>query len=389
MKQKCLVFIVLLYILFGLPFEQNAQDSIAADAFLQQQLEQIDTDIQITLPSKNFKPAFFRQIEIRTETDEFIWKEQQYQLRFSPRRAKTRRIEQQLYALYQMEAELDLSDEKEEIILQVHENWLRAYAAHQELMIVEQQYQLLLEETNLIEQLIAANRLDASKWMEQQNRLFDLETERGSIQSTLAQKTDNQSIDWKNQLSLKDLTTKLLSFNLTQISAYDNKIAQDLALQEMALERSEDHQWLDFINFDYNRSPNDLLREEFSIGAAFILPWRGNSRLKRAELTIEQETLATKARVRSQTTERFLKQQQAMIISDYDNWKTQQNRLQAFEKRMQDFLQQLRQSEEANPLLPFTLQQQLLEQQIDLLKLEMDIRERYLAFLEESGMLFE
>lgn len=385
-KARQLIF--LLWLSLTVTAQTIAQDTISATDWLAQELQNIRATMTAGISSSTFRSPFFDKIEFRTETDEFQWNRQRFQVRFSPRSQRVRSIERQLYGLYEQEAQIDLAEEQEEAIIRLHENWLAAYETHQLLNIAQKKQSILSKQAAIIERLVASGQAIPEKWINLQHELFEAESAIQIYQNQLITFDSSQTLEWTTMPEVELLAITAFGMNISTLSTYDNQIEQQLNQREIDLEQAESQRWLDFIGMEYNRSPDDIFREQVVVGAAVLLPFRGDSKLKLAELEIEQQTLMRKAELRTLQTEQQLEQQVRILANHFTNWTAQKDRLAAFETRMQNFMQRLQQSESADPLLSPSFQLQLLDQQLELFKLEMEVRETFLKLMEESGQLF-
>ena len=190
----------------------------------------------ISFSATSFQPSLFNQVEIRTETDEFRWDEQQYQIRLSPRSLKAQRIEKRLHQLYQLDAQTELASEQEEAIVQLHEAWLSSYGASKQLDIETKRYALLQEEANIIERWIASGQLSPDRWITQQNRLFEVESRIQEQAYKISLFTDNQLVKWDDMPTIELMMATLVGMDITQLSHYDNEYKVQLIQQELELE---------------------------------------------------------------------------------------------------------------------------------------------------------
>lgn len=377
--------IVLISVIYGSLL--NAQLTIPSRIFVQNQLQNIDNNILLQIPNRTFKPALINEVEIRTETDEFQFDEQQYQLRITPNTNRIRKAERHLHQLYQKEANQNLSREKQEFIVVVYEDLLRGYELNRKLIVKEELLLILRDRERVTEQLSIKGQISPREWLRVQRQLSELTMEIEQHQYELGLLFSNQNLTWDEFVKIENIPDKLIE--LTQIrSSIDTNVEAELVAAEIEIEEAERNKILDFIQFEYNSSPEDFFREKLSIGAGFVLPFYGDRKLKLEELAIEEANIQAEIAVQKQQKDQDVQRLQRELTVKYKELDLLKNSAANLQKQVDSFIEKVNQSENSTPLLLLEERFNQSELTLEHLELEMDIYELYLEILEESGAMF-
>ncbi|MFK7937515.1 MAG: hypothetical protein AB8G22_28625 [Saprospiraceae bacterium] len=361
-----------------------AQTSTSSRTYLESQLSQI-FDNQQVIKNNDFKSPFLDEINIRTETDEFRLNEQRYQIRFSPTSRNVRRAEEQLHQLYLQEANEELRDEYEPLIVAAYAEILDKYKTYRKLQIAEQELLTNQELKIVLNKLLLAGEGTPRDYLrmerKQQTMLIKVEERRTELAAAA-------SIDWSDWMSVEAIVLKMNSLDFSTGTALDS-VAVALIDSEIALETAESKRWFDFVGVEYNNDPEDLLREKASIGASFNLPIYGQSKLKLEELRIEKENLLATQTIRKQRNQSELASLKTEIQTKFQRWQRLTTQAVELETELDDFIRRANQSENVSPVLELEERAARLDDASERLDVELEIYELYLEYLEESSLLFQ
>ncbi len=339
-------------------------------------------------------PQAFRwidKIELRTETKEFISNQQQYSLRINSTKWSA------LKATKNFES-LDLNDIQLELDEALHKTILKRYE------VILEYYFLLGEEAFLLTQDSFYNK--KIKYLESLLHLQVQDEIKDWIQSI---HKNDRLIFKKNQLILKkeSLLRELASFGFKEMLSLDSStwigpdqivalVSNDpselhrhlmhrkfkLEKEKLEVERSQQkaERWdvLDFLQANWRNNSNDeTLRERFSIGAAFKLPYSGSEQKDRYlfqfrdyKIKLEAEAWQREFDLKSQALRSEIKDNYQLMLQE-------QSRLDRFHQKFSSttFLQ-------VNDRL--MVDESMLEMKEQVLELQQKLYNSYLEFLDHT-----
>lgn len=387
-KLNCISIKWLWLLIISFPFFLLAQPTISSKTFLQNQLQQVYNSSTLQLPNRAFNPAIIQEVEIRTETDEFQFNEQQYQLRFSPSTDKIITAEKELYKLYQHAANVKLAEEQQRFIIGIYQDFLRAYELQRKLDIEEQQLLVLQDLERTTKQLSSSGKISPRNWLDVQRDIMEIELTISWRKKALNILTKQQNISTEDILNVEQIVGKISTTTLHSGINSSEGIDLELLEAEIELEEAERKKVIDFLQFQYDRSPEDLLREKISVSASFRLPFYGDRKLKMEELAIEKASLAAEIESKKKWKTQQIQRLQIDLLSKYKEWKHMTMRITSFQKRVDFFIKKTNQSERTTPVLLLEERVNGLKSSLELLEIEIEVYDLYLEVLEESGALF-
>ncbi len=249
---------------------------------------------------------FADQVSLRTETDRFLVYRQEYLARLSVNgfgeMNKQRKLnqatlvtEQQVIRQYEHESLLNRYD-----AVSTYKYLLRRLALQADLNLV------LADKVSVLNKLAALNtgvevdELIKEEYdrdalvldMDESQSQFEIIKNR--IKAWLETSDDTWALDTSGFISTAQM--QLVIHDQSQSASMNPWITEkQLSLDETRaaynLEKASASQMLDFFQIRYANRPNETLISEFSAGFGINLPFKGSSRVKLAELKIEQDNI--------------------------------------------------------------------------------------------------
>ncbi|MFK7923556.1 MAG: hypothetical protein AB8H47_16450 [Bacteroidia bacterium] len=271
----------------------SIQDSVAAQQLIQDNLR------FLTVEKQNL--ALINELEFRTETDELDLSRQEYMMRLGLTNRKSRRaqdaITQNHIQYYQLQsqavAETELINRYELILAWQKAQSKSAYLAASKPLLVDQKtvYQRLLEgslDLDIKDLLKVESELQALEREQLQLRLTQESIARQLLGSN--QSSNDPSLDSANWISLSTM-----SFVLDKVKSLPNENLA-IAIQQseldyeqlnLALEKAESSQVLDFVQLKYSGREAQTIQQEFSLGIGISIPTKASSRQKLNEAQLD------------------------------------------------------------------------------------------------------
>lgn len=329
-----------------------------------------------------YVPGWFEEIEARTETDEFSFRRQRYTLRGEPKLPSVRRAEQRVQnaqrgQLSNLGAD-ELADSRADALTQLFEiaTDLREAALVDTLIQVQER---LVDLTRL---RVVEPGYDIENVLDAEDDLADLKLRLKELKSL---NDDVKTPISPNQLvDLEDIRRYLLAI-IEQGPA--QALGQNLSLEqidaEIALERAENLSFLKFVQVQYRDSPdpNDLTREQLSVGGSISFPRRERHIRQLDELKVkrleERYDFDLKARERERKFSDDIANLQR-LVERYEDLKAN---IQARRLRRDRLSQTYLQSSQTRPESLLRLSRRNFSDRLNLLQLEEDVRESYAVLL--------
>lgn len=339
------------------------------------------------------------KIELRTATNDFNFRQQEYGLRFfgsDPSeinfRKKLEPVDIRYYRQLEQDALHDALSMRYHILLE-------AYCIRKLDSLIKEQQILHQKKTTYLESLFS-HQLDAefkdliqayrknekinteAESLNHSKRLFRLKS--NSLQSK--DSIESSGFEWITAVQIR------MAINQEQthlpVSASYSKLIQSKSQNDLERIRLKSSAWnfLDFFQARWRNNPNDeLIREKISIGAGFRLPYSGEKRREQNQLTLEKmqiETEIEQYQTQYQTELIQLKQELNSLLGQLDEQKRQ---LQLFEiKFKQPALL-------SNPLIRpqdvILIDETILDWREEMLQVEKKLMEKYLEYLEHSRLI--
>jgi hypothetical protein len=345
---------------------------------------------------------YLNRVELRTETDDFDLLKQRYALRAYPKgwgeTSRTRAYletarqtvhlqhEALLGQVLKKRYEMVLDYVESQALLQIYQQLLQIYRDRVTVLQKQSAGDLTLDVTTLIaaEDQVIDLQLEIIKWQDQQT----------SVSHKIQMLTDTSAVvSFSEQTMLDVVAIGRVVASLPESPAVTNpylKVQQlkgELAESRYQLEVAKGRDYLSFVSLEFDTDHRDHLRQAFSVGFAFKLPFfnpdqEGLNRRKLAQISEklkyqeQQQGVTERTLSLRRSLQRFIEQHQLLHA------RKAQDTAEASFSRYQRL-------EGINPLTLLKLKESMLRDEIRLTHLTQTIRWRYLELLEVLGKLTE
>jgi hypothetical protein len=369
-----------------------SQNVIDIDDWLNKKKTTIGSGLQ-SMDNNTFSPSWIRELEFRTETEDFLFDKQEYLIRYRPSFPGERAAQSRL---------IDVSREEWQINQLNFQNDINRYLLD-ELLIIRQINEEL-ELLNELNQIYQDQRLLISDQIYDGNfNLKDLSQIDNDIRSTQSKIKDHQlRIDLIQQrddlpdtdqlIPIREISQQLEERNLTRQSSI-NIAERSFELKkveaERELEKIEGGRIFDFIQLRYNGPHADLLSERLALSVSIQFPNDSRSKLRVEELKVEQL-------IRQQEFNLEQKLDSIKLSRDLDEftlliqkWSYNQEIITQQSDDLNNLINQGVNVEFDTPEVILYQKEQLIKLKQDQLSLERDIYRLYLDLLERTTILGE
>lgn len=351
------------------------------------------------LDQNNGQSPILRELEFRTETDEWNLTRQEYLLRSSFNGKKEREKEQAYYdsnkSVIEAEKKVEIHDE----IVDRYTNWLNYLLLREKQSIIKKRI-LLAEDKMAILKTKAALTVDfnLNEYIKTEDQFHDvkrqqlmLEHELQLINATIAQGVPNivfQVIDTSQLIAIERVGEVLNQITDTAYihPDFEERSSQINQLQkEYELEQVQDQQILDFVQLKYAGRDNSDLVQEFSFGMGINIPLKNINQVKLNEILLE--VLENEDKLSNDKYYNTLKINQQKL---YINLLTEQYQLlEEQSANSQSFYsaQTYEKLVASDPVMLLQIEESLLLREQKKLDLKIEIYTLYINILDNSGLL--
>ena len=382
------LFILCCCITLQFSLVSNAQDVLTAESFFNQ--IPAPTVIQSSAPSLSL--PLIDNYEIRTRTDEFDFSRQLYTFRLSPSTFKRRNAQLAIYEHLAQKPDFNQEVYFCDLVKTLNEDWLKitylknrvklldsleSNFRYREYILKNESQSLIYKNNNLVENEIENTAIKLENY-KHQSLLSDM-LKRYSALDVLD--------SFYNFLSLSEIKTNLsidVEVNLNGLLAED-QYKSDLLQKEIDLEQAERDQLFDFLQFRYQGPDTDPFRERFSVGVALKLNKTSQSKLKIAELRLEQEETQTEMRWDELDARNKLQSIRDALNKDILYVEFYSQSITEERNRLESIKQKILLSNDFDPMLLIEIQERAIINQLKLLDLYFDIYSDYIDFIHRSG----
>ena len=350
------------------------------------------------LNTLSYNLPYIEKLEVRTETNEFDWRKQEYLLRVSPNSRKNVKTQRQFQETTRYLSEKELEVAKSEAIRKRYNLIVDDIFIKRILLIKEKQAILLKDKVTLLQRSISLNDFDVMELIEaeddaqkNQREILDLKnailTTKNSIQRNI---TTNKNIQLKGEelIEVQDVKTMLLALKSSetvhpQIEVQSAKVYNRML--EYQWESSKTKFSLGFVQAKYGYDAEDSFKESFSIGVGFDIPFKSMGRIELNELEIDvRESESNFRKIKSQISEgKFVQLQQLENLIRKYELVTQQLEIGQAEYVLKEY----QKIAETPPKALITLRENTLNIEMLLQELEYKIMRTFVEYLDYSGVI--
>lgn len=288
-KNFIFISVCLIFILLG---DQGfSQEGIDIREWLTKRKSSLNLQMQ-GIEGSHFSPSWIRELEFRTETDDFMFDQQEYLIRYKPTLPRERRAQTNLVEISKEEWKLN------EVNFQ---NTLNRYLLG-ELMTIRQ----MEEESKILKELLQVyldqHELIRGQIYDGSFNIKDLSQVDAEISSIRGKIQDYQlRLDLLEQkeilpnteqiISIAELSGQLTNQDLTGLMTID-QAEESYEIKkldaEIALEKIEGSRIFDFIQLRYRGPHSDLLRERLALGVNLQIPTSSRQQIRMEEMRVDQ-----------------------------------------------------------------------------------------------------
>ena len=339
------------------------------------------------------------EVDVRTETHDLDWKEQEFAVRVTPNTKKERERQK---ALQQSNIAINAADEQILISEYLQERYTLIVDVYhfQKLKKLKENYSALYEDRlQVLRKSMTLPKFDVNDLINAEDEIQELEREifeldeglnlaRGFVTEWTGQTSDlqfdeNKFIDIERVMNIA--RGLRLDPSETHVKLMKWQLNLEYTLREIDLEKAQDKKWIDFLQLKYGGRNSTEFRENFSIGFATTIPLKRVEQLKINELELDRIIQENNyVRIKEELT-KSMERTRAEMESQYRLFQLIQKQLDNSQAEL--VLQQYQKIAGASPIAMLRLKESDLKKRVELFKIQQNIYKLYVSLLDVSGRM--
>lgn len=372
-----------------------AQQSINTQAFFEMGLSKLEqAENLVNASPKNLQFPWIEDVQFRTESRDFEWRQQEYTLRVSPSSFKKRKALKNFSNYLHQKPDFEGQEIYCNALSDLYADWLALYLIQDNLLILNNLGGVLEDEQKVYQKMLGALEVDLEKMVRLQTDKSDLSIAAHELQleqQFLFKKygLENVALDFADLVTVEGIAATLRGSKMKVDVLEEAEFAykKELLAKELELEKAEKRQVVDFMQMRYRGPHDDNLNEKVAVGLGLQFPNSGNQKLKMAELQLEQQELEREQERKQIEQEKETNQVYDLLLLQLEGYGFYQKTTAQERNELQNLSTLIAQQEGFNPLLLLDIEERNLETQMELLKKRESILYDFLDYLEESGKL--
>ncbi len=312
---------------------QSDIDKILGTAFVSNSvkfnLEKIDQ-----LSNLDYNVPLIEKVELRSETNGFDFKKQDYAIRVSPNSKSSRRAHRQFHESVRFMTKMEYTIELMKSLSERY-HLIKDYVFANEMLRIEKIRNVVaLDKVKLLKKMISLSSFDIVELIEAEDEINRLQRKIQSINNTI----ENFKMQISELISQDDIQIergdiisvhKIKTLMLGSLIEIENSHPEAEVLSAKHYNASMEYEWeasknnfsIGFLQAKYGHDPNDPFRNNFSLGFGFDFPIKGSSGLELNEIKVnildaQSKYLATKDQI--ERDKQRSKSKLKSLISIYD-----------------------------------------------------------------------
>lgn len=372
-------------------FSSLLAQNIDADAFFQMGLQQLPA--LRAAEAKKVSFPWMEEYELRTETDEFSFPEQEYLLRLSPTSPGKRKALKAFSNHLNNAPDFEGMEQRCDIWQSLHRDWLALYIIDQESKLLEALQAIFDDKQAVYSKMAGSYDIDLKDLIDLQTDQSDLKIAVHQIEMDLRLLNTRYGLDqptytFEDFLQVDSIAQRLAVLaTQTPLPDAEKVYEAEKVQHELAIERAEKRQFFDFAQLRYQGPHTDLPAERFSVGIGLRLPTSGERKLKIQELQLQQAEIALEQKRDVAESQNESQQDIEKILMLLDGYTFFRTTIREERSTLAELGKQIAQQEGFNPLLLLDIEERHIKTQLENLKHQRDILVEYLGYLDRIGSL--
>ncbi len=337
-------------------------------------------------------------MEIRTETDEFVFDQQEYLIRFDLNSRDERKAYDKVLATNQLIYKYKQEEYIGERVEGVYRKLIDYYFYERELDIVKEKLIILRDRKMILNKLLAqSDNVSIENWLSNQDDIISamsdsvqLDQSIRILDSMLFDRSNGgrSEINFDDIISISTIKNVMDTYMLSGQASVSLKIAsaeESMAKAEYELEEAETNKWLQWVQVRYQSDNDVVFQNELAFSTSINLPNKSTNKAKKNEAALDVLDSKYKKILQSEKFERELisvKLKLESAIIQYENLKSMVAS-QSLDQTYQNYIS----IGNVSPLVLLEIKGNMNRYEGKLVEERKDIYEAYLDLLKLSSLL--
>ncbi len=370
----------------------SSQENIDVRDWIDERKASLTNDIT-GYKGEKFNPSWIRELEFRTETEDFLIDKQEYLIRFRPSYPSERKAQSNLIEISKEEWDINQLNFQSDLNRYLLDELLIIRQINEEIVLLSELLLVYEDQKLLIRDQIYTGKFNLKDLSQLDGDIRQVKSEINELQLRIdLLRGKNIPPDTDQLIQIQNISQQLAQEDLIQ-QASINQTERDFELRkvksEMELEKIEGGRIFDFVQLRYNGPHNDLLSERVSLGVNIQLPNNSRQKLRAEELKVEQLIRQQEFDIQQQLDSIRLSRELDEFTLLIRKWDYNNELIQQQENELNNLINKGINVEYDDPDIILYQKEQLLKLKQDQLGLEGNIYELYLNLLERTTILGE
>ena len=290
MKKPLSIFLFLIFF-FCISTDVLSQERIGIEEWLDKRRQSMISG-SLEIDQNTFNPSWIRELEFRTETEDFLIDKQEYLIRYRPSLPNERRAQSKLIEVSREEWGINRLNYENDLNRYLLDEFLVIRQINEEIKLLRELTQIYQDQRLLIRDQIYEGKFNIKDLHQIDNDLRRIESKIAEYQLRLDLFQQYEILPDTDQLvSIEEISSQLKEQDLSGLPSVD-QIERSFDLRktaaEIELEKVEGGRIFDFVQLRYNGPHSDLLSERLALGVNIQFPGNSRSKLRMEELRVEQ-----------------------------------------------------------------------------------------------------
>ncbi len=235
--------------------------------------------------------------EFRTETDEFVFDQQEYLIRIDLNSSDERKAYDRVLATNREIYSLMQDEYMSDFIERDYRTLVDCYFDFAELEFVKDRLEMGKDKRTVLVRLLSnADEVNINNWLSNQNDIISLVRDSLELEQSLSNmkslffKDENIQMNFNDFISLEKLKEVVDSYLIdggANISSKMAAIEEVKAKAEYAMEEAETNKWLQYLQLRYQADNDVAFQKELSFSSSINIPTKSTNKVKRNEAALE------------------------------------------------------------------------------------------------------
>lgn len=391
-RGKNFISIFVSLVIMLLSYQVFPQESMNIREWLTKRKSSLNLQVQ-GMEDSRFNPSWIRELEFRTETEDFLLDKQEYLIRYRPTLPRERKAQANLVEISKQEWEINEINFQNKLNRYLLDELMTIRQMKEESIVLLELLQVYLDQRELIRGQISDGTFNIKDVSQADADISAIQGKIQDHQLRLDLLEQKEILPKTEQLiSISELSGQLVNQDLSGIPSID-QVEGSFQIKkidaEIGLERIEGSRIFDFIQLRYSGPHSDLLSERLALGVSIQIPRSSRQQLRMEELRVEQLIRQQQFDQQRQWDSIAMSEDLEELTILIQKWNYNNDRMEDQQENLDSLIKGGLNISYDDPGIILYQKEQLLKLRQDQIRFEGDIYRLYLDLLERTIILGE